>query len=170
MKNEAVLKNVNDGKVTSDNSSHPVGTTLGTVGGAAVGIAGTIATAAAAGAVVGPAGAALGAAVGAVAGAFSGHQIAAQVNPKEEDLFWREAYSTRPYVTAGAKYETYQPAYTYGIESYSSNPQTSFDKIEPSLAQDWNNRRGTSTLEWNDAKPAARDAYDRLYARKPSDM
>jgi hypothetical protein len=141
------LKPVNDGKVTSTSSSHPVGTTLGTLGGAAAGVGGAVA-----------AGAAMGAAVG--------HTIAAQINPKDEDLFWRANYSGRPYVKDGSNYTVYQPAYMYGVESYSKNPDRNFDEIEPTLSEDWYKTRGNSTLDWEEAKLASRDAYERLHSRK----
>jgi hypothetical protein len=160
------LKPVNDGKVTSTSSSHPVGTTLGTLGGAAAGVGGAVAAGAAMGAAVGPAGAALGAAVGGVVGAMTGHTIAAQINPKDEDLFWRANYSGRPYVKDGSNYTVYQPAYMYGVESYSKNPDRNFDEIEPTLSEDWYKTRGNSTLDWEEAKLASRDAYERLHSRK----
>lgn len=162
VKTKPDLKDVNDGQVTSHNSSHPVGTTLGTVGGAAAGVAGAVVSGAAVGAAVGPAGAAIGAAVGGVVGAMTGHEIAAQINPKEEDLYWRANYSTRPYIKSGTDYEIYRPAYRYGVESYSRYPDRSFDEIESDLESKWDSARGDSDLEWKDAKYASRDAYDRL--------
>lgn len=160
------LKPVNDGKVTSNLSSHPLGTTLGTVGGAAAGVGGAVVAGAASGAVVGPAGAALGAAVGGVVGAMTGHTIAAQVNPKDEDLFWRSHYVERHYVKDGQNYTIYQPAFMYGVESYSKNPDRDFDELESTLSEDWYKTRGNSPLDWEDAKLATRDAYERLQNRK----
>jgi hypothetical protein len=156
------LKNVNDGKVTSNVSSHPIGTTLGTIGGAAVGASSAAITGAAVGLAVGPAGAAVGAAVGAVAGAMTGHIMAGQINPKEEDLYWRANYSNRPYINSGSNYTVYQPAYMYGVDSFAKHDGRSFDEIENDLGENWDSARGTSTLEWDDARHATRDAYDRL--------
>lgn len=156
------LKSVNDGKVTSRNSSHPVGTVVGTVAGAAAGIEGAIIAGAAAGMAVGPAGAAIGAAVGAVAGAMVGHTIAGEINPQTEDLFWRSNFTARPYVPAGSDYTLYQPAYMYGVDSFSQFKGKNFDDIEPQLGQKWDTVRGTSTLDWDIAREASRDAYNRL--------
>lgn len=156
------LKSVNDGKVTSNSSSHAVGTTLGLAGGAVAGISGTIVAGAAIGSSVGPAGAALGAAVGGVIGAMTGHDIAAQINPKEEDLYWRANYKERTYIKAGKNYTAYQPAYMYGINSFLANRGKSFEEIESELGEKWGAVRGTSSLDWNDAKHASRDAYNRL--------
>lgn len=156
------MKDVNDGKVTSSNSSHPVGTTVGTVGGMASGVAGAIVAGAATGSTVGPLGAAVGAVVGGAIGAGTGHEIAAQINPKAEDLYWRNNYSSRPYVTSGAEYTTYQPAYKYGVDSFSEYKGKSFDEVESDLGNRWDTVRGDSSLDWDAAKPATRDAYNRL--------
>jgi hypothetical protein len=156
------LKSVNDGKVSSSSSSHPVGTTLGTIGGIAAGVSGAVVTGAALGSAAGPLGAAVGAVIGGGIGAGVGHKIAAEINPKAEDLFWRENYNTRPYVLAESDYDDYQPAYRYGVDSYVSHPDSDFDMLEPGLSKDWHSSRGESKLEWQDAKHATRDAYERL--------
>ena len=87
---------------------HPVGSGTGAAAGAATGAAvGT--------AVGGPGvGTLVGAAVGAVAGGLVGHGVAEAINPTEEDAYWRENYSKRPYAQGGRSYEHYQPAYKYG--------------------------------------------------------
>src|SRR4030095_9317710 len=74
---------------------------------------GGAAAGAASGAVGGPVGSAVGAVVGGVAGGLAGKGAAEAVNPTVEDTYWRQNYSTRPYVTTGATYDTYQPAYRY---------------------------------------------------------
>jgi hypothetical protein len=161
-----VRKDVNDGKVTSSESSHPVGTILGTVGGMAAGVTGAVVTGSAIGSAAGPVGAAVGAVIGGAIGAGAGHEIAAQINPKAEDLFWRNNYQGRPYVLAGSAYEVYQPAYRYGVDTYRKTPDRDFDEIEPSLSGDWYTLRGDSTLDWDTARHAARDAYQRLQQNK----
>jgi hypothetical protein len=129
------------------------------VGGAAGGVAGGAAAGAAAGGMTGPVGAAVGAAVGAVAGAVAGRMRA---DPAVENAYWRDNYSSRPYVSGGTTYDDYEPAYRYGIESYSKYPDLSFDEVEPDLERDWAKARGRSSLEWERAKHAARDAWHRL--------
>jgi hypothetical protein len=157
-----VRKDVNDGQVTSSESSHPIGTVLGTVAGMAAGISGAVVSGAAVGAVAGPLGAAIGAVIGGGIGAGVGHEIAAQINPHAEDLFWRENYITRPYVITGSDFETYSPAYRYGMDTYAKFPDSDFDDIEPSLSHEWYNTRGTSKLDWNIARHATRDAFEKL--------
>ena len=129
------------------------------VGGAAGGVAGGAAAGALAGGLTGPAGAAIGALVGAVAGAIAGRN--AKADPAVEDTYWRDNFSSRPYA-AGAQYDDYQPAYRYGLDSYSKYPNRSFDDVEPELSRDWGSVRGKSSLEWENAKHASRDAWLRV--------
>ena len=41
-------------------------------------------------------------------------------------------------------------------------PGGSFDDVEPELGRAWNSRRGPSSLEWDRAKHASRDAWQRV--------
>jgi hypothetical protein len=135
--------------------AHPVGTGLGAVaGGAAAGaLAGTMA---------GPVGTAVGAVAGAVAGGLAGNQIAKAIDPTAEEAYWRQNYSSRPYVTSGATFDEYGPAYRYGVDSFGRYEGRSFDQAEPELMRDWDRSKGTSKLTWDNAKHAARDSWQRL--------
>ena len=130
------------------------------VGGAAGGVAGGAAAGAAVGGMTGPVGAAVGAAVGAVAGAVAGRM--AKADPEAEDAYWRDNYTGRPYVEQGSSYDDYSPAYRYGVDAHSRYPNRSFDEIEPDLSRDWGTSRGRSSLEWERAKHATRDAWQRV--------
>jgi hypothetical protein len=130
-------------------------------GGAAGGVAGGALAGAAAGGLTGPVGAAIGAAVGAVAGALGGKAIADRVKPEAEGDYWSKNYSSRPYVRSGASYDEYGPAYRLGYERYANYNGRTFDEAEPDLRRDWDLRRGGSSLAWEDAKHATRDAYER---------
>ena len=130
------------------------------VGGAAGGVAGGAAAGAAVGGMTGPVGAAVGAAVGAVAGAIAGRM--AKADPEAEDAYWRDNYTGRPYVDQGSSYDDYSPAYRYGVDAYSRYPNRSFDEVEPELSRDWGTTRGRSSLEWERAKHATRDAWQRV--------
>lgn len=148
--------------MNNDNSTDKkaAGTGAGIVGGAALGgVAGGATAGALAGGVTGPVGAAIGAAVGAVAGAVMGRKAA---DPAIEDSYWRENHSNRPYARKDVGFDHYQPAYRAGVESFNQNPTRSFDDVEPELGRDWNRARGKSSLEWEHARPAARDAWNRL--------
>jgi bacterioferritin (cytochrome b1) len=130
-------------------------------GGAVGGIAGGAMAGAAAGGLGGPAGAAIGAAVGAVAGAMGGKAIANRINPEVEDKHWRASYSSQPYVKSGSSYDDYGPAYRLGYERYPDYHGRSFEEAESELQRDWESRRGSSRLTWNEAKQATRDAFNR---------
>ncbi|MBL8793537.1 MAG: YsnF/AvaK domain-containing protein [Planctomycetia bacterium] len=143
----------NEDPITGEPGAHPVGVGLGTAGGAAAGAAG--------GAVLGPVGAVVGAVIGGVAGGLAGKGVAEAIDPTEEDRYWRKHYRTRPYFNTGEKYETYQPAYHYGISSQQKYATKSFDDAEAGLKRGWNKARGESTLDWDRARDAVRDAYDR---------
>lgn len=132
---------------------------VGAVGGAvAGGVIGGATAGALAGGVTGPVGAAIGAAVGAVAGAV----MKKSADPVVEDTYWRDNHSTRPYARKDVSFDHYQPAYRAGVDSYNRNPGRSFDEIEPELGREWGRARGSSSLEWEHARPAARDAFDRV--------
>ncbi len=133
------------------------------LGGVAGGVAGGAAAGAAIGGMTGPVGAAVGAVAGAAVGALAGKGVA-NADPVAEDTYWRDNYSTRPYAS-GASYDEYGPAYHYGVDSYSKYQGRSFDDVDSELSRDWGSTRGTSTLEWDRARPAARDAWQRLSDR-----
>lgn len=137
--------------------SHPVGVGVGATGGAATG--------AAIGSMGGPVGTIVGGAVGAVVGGLAGKAVAEGIDPTVEDTFWRDSYINRPYVKAGLEYRDYQPAYRYGWETASRYPGKSFDDIEDEIEGGWTTTRGDSSLTWNEAKLATRDAWERAKAR-----
>ena len=148
-------KDANRDAITGAPGAHPLGTGLGAaVGGMAAG--------AAAGTVAGPVGTIAGAAVGAVLGGMAGKGVAEKVDPTIEDAYWRENYTSRPYVTSGSTFDDYGPAYQYGVENYSRYPGRSFDDIEADLSRDWQRSKGKSSLTWENAKHAARDSWQRV--------
>ena len=111
----------------------------------------------------GPVGAAVGALAGAAVGALAGKGVA-NADPVEEDTYWRDNYASRPYVS-GASYDEFGPAYRYGVDSYSKYQGRSFDEVDADLSRDWGSTRGKSSLDWERARPAARDAWQRLSDR-----
>lgn len=134
--------------------SHPVETGIGAaVAGAASGMA--------VGAVTGPVGAAIGAAVGAVAGGYAGKGVGELIDPTTEDNWLRDNYKTRPYVRQGDTFETHLPAYRYGAQAESRYGEGRFEEMEHDLERDWANVKDRGSLEWDRAREAARDAYDR---------
>jgi hypothetical protein len=60
-------------------------------------------------------------------------------------------------------YDEFGPAYAYGISSYDVHRGRAFDEVEGGLRYGWNDsRETTSSLSWDHAKHAVRDAWDRL--------
>ncbi|HEX5803390.1 MAG TPA: hypothetical protein VFY24_10220 [Azospira sp.] len=135
--------------------AHPVGTGVGAaVGGAAAG--------AAAGTVAGPVGTVVGAAVGAIVGGLAGKSVAEAIDPTVEDAYWRDNFKSRPYAANATSFDDYAPAYGYGVSSYTKYPGRSFDDVEADLSHDWGSARGASKLEWDQARYATRDAWERI--------
>jgi phage tail tape-measure protein len=136
-----------------DLADHHLATGLGAGGGALAG--------AAAGAGGGPVGMAAGAAIGAVAGGAVGKGTAKVVNPHDEDRYWSNAYRDRPYYDSALSYDDYRPAYDLGYRTRASIADGTFEQAERRLSQDWAMAKGESRLTWEQAKLAARDAWDR---------
>jgi len=145
--------------------AHPVGVGVGAAAGGATGAAiGSVIPGA--GTLVG---ATIGAVVGGVAGGYAGKGVAEAINPTEEDRYWRDAHSKRPYFNASSGYNydsDYAPAYRYGHTSYSRTPNQRFEDVEDSLQADWDTSREKSKLDWDSARHAIRDAWDRADSSK----
>jgi hypothetical protein len=134
--------------------SHPVGVGLGGTGGAVAG--------AAIGSLLGPIGTLIGGAIGTVAGAAAGKGVAERVDPTGEADYWRTEYAARPYYDRNYKYEDYAPAYEYGSNLRASSGALAWDdSLESQARSDWENVKAKSSLTWEKAKDAVRDAFDR---------
>ena len=64
------------------------------------------------------------------------------IDPTVEDRYWKDNYSSRPYVTSGASYNDYGPAYRYGYETYPKYHGKTFDDVESDLSQRLGPRQG----------------------------
>jgi hypothetical protein len=147
----------NEDPITGQPGAHPVGAGVGAaLGGAAAG--------AAAGAVAGPPGAVVGAVVGGVAGGLAGKAAGEAIDPTEEETYWRDNFASRDYVGTGETFDTYRPAYSYGVQHAQSRQGRSFAEVEPELKTDWG-RANQGGLDWDRARPAVRGAYDRVCSR-----
>jgi hypothetical protein len=155
MERKEERKDANRDPISGAPGAHPVGTGLGAA-------AGGMAAGAAAGTVAGPVGTVIGAAVGAIAGGLAGKGIAEMIDPTVEEAYWRENYTNRDYVTSGAKFDDWGPAYMYGVENYPRYEGRSFDEVEPELSRDWQRAKGRSSLTWDHARNATRDSWQRL--------
>jgi len=152
--------------ITGEHGAHPVGAGVGAaIGGAAAG--------AAAGAVAGPIGTVVGTVAGGVAGGLAGKEVAEQIDPTAEEEYWRKEYANRNYYDPTVGYPKVGPAYQYGWESRVEYGDRHWDEVEPDLAHEWPNRRGKSSLDWGRARPATRDAWDRVdtsFRANPNDV
>jgi uncharacterized protein YcfJ len=136
--------------------AHPIGTAIGAAAGgiAAGAAAGTLAA--------GPIGTAVGAAIGAVAGGLGGKTIAEHYDPTVEEAHWRDRFEREPYFQGGMTFDDYAPAYRLGGESRSRIADKSFEDVEDQLADRYDQVRGESRLDWDDAREATRAGWNRL--------
>jgi uncharacterized protein (TIGR02271 family) len=138
--------------------SHPIGTGVGAAGGGAAG--------AAIGAAGGPVGSAIGLVTGAVAGGLAGKGVAEAVNPTEEEAYWREHHARQPYSRPDRSYDDYAGAYRTGFEGYARYASSGrrYEEVESDLRRDYESR-GSSAVSWDEARSAARAAWDRIDRR-----
>jgi uncharacterized protein (TIGR02284 family) len=80
--------------------------------------------------------------------------------PAGEADYWREAFSREPYYESGRSFEEYAPAYELGWVGYGLYGGD-FDAANRVMANDWELRKGLSTLSWEQARPATRAAWQR---------
>jgi len=163
--------------LTGEPGAHPIGTGIGAATAGATG--------AALGSSVGPFGTALGAVIGAVVGGLIGKGFAEGLDPTAEDAYWREHHSSQSFADKERKYEEYSEAYRSGYTGYREG--INFDEREADLRMEYeggpqkseaevdhtsadaavipgsiqNNLR-TDPLHWDEAREAARAAYDRV--------
>jgi hypothetical protein len=150
--------------LSGEPGAHPVGTGVGAAGAGAVG-------AAIGGAIGGPVGAVVGAVVGSVGGGLAGKEVAERIDPTVEDAYWRDNYTSRPYVESDYTYDDYAPAYRTGYESFARHVGTgkTYDEVEPELRRDYESSHGNARLGWEKAKHASRDAWNRVERAIPGD-
>ncbi|MDB9693625.1 hypothetical protein [Acinetobacter nosocomialis] len=150
----------------SESGENLVATGAGTLGGAAVG--------AAFGVVGGPSGAVVGGIIGGVIGAIAGNDIAQTNNQKddsndwqEEDNYWRENYKKMPYYIEDKNLEydrDYRAAYRLGYENrVDNNAGINFSEVESKLKTKWEQVKGSSRLQWEEAKFAVEDGLKKIH-------
>lgn len=97
----------------------------------------------------------------ATVGALGGVPAPVVIDTASEDTYWRKNFKSRPYAQATAGYESYRPAYLYGVEATARHEGKSFEEAEGSLRRGWGKARGDSELTWPKAREAVKDAFDR---------
>jgi len=144
----------NPDPITKAPGAHPIETGVGAaLGGAAAGMA--------AGVAAGPVGAVVGAVAGAVAGGYGGKAFGEWIDPTTDDAWLKENFQSRPYVKKGETFDTYTPAYRYGGQAEAQHQGRSFNEIENNVRTDYEKTPAAQSMDWNRAKPAVQDAYDR---------
>lgn len=176
----------NPDPITGAPGAHPTGVGIGAAAGGATGIGAAIAVGAATGSVAGPIGTAIGIIAGAVVGGYVGKGIGEKVDPTEDDNYWRENHKGRPYVKSNYDYDRdLSPAYKYGAvagmgvgDDYDrplNTPDTTsgtaavagstgsrrFEDYDNDFRSGWDKVKGKSSLAYEDARDAIRDAFDR---------
>jgi hypothetical protein len=104
----------------------------------------------------------IGIAAGAVAGGLAGKGAAEVINPSEEEHYWQEVYLHEPYYLNGKPYEYYAPAYRTGWEGRIRNDGRSFEDAESDLKAVYDQTRTKHDPDWQDVRPAAQAAWDRV--------
>jgi uncharacterized protein (TIGR02284 family) len=141
--------------ISKEPGAHPVGTGVGAaMGGVAAG--------AAAGMVGGPVGAVVGGVAGAIAGGMGGKEAAEALDPTAQEAYWRDNHTLEPYYENGRPFDDYAPAYRLGVEGRRDYPG-SFEEAEMRLADRWDTYRGSSSLDWSQARMASRAAWNRTH-------
>jgi hypothetical protein len=154
-------RGANPDPTTGEPGSPPLGTATGSASSAAAG-------APAGAAIGGPVGAVVGGGAGAVFGAGARHAAGEAVNPTLELNHWKSVYESRPYYRKGRTFESYEPAYRYGLESAGQPAfgSKTFEEVELDLTAGWLYWPGASQTSWTDWRPheplSPRDVGPRL--------
>ncbi len=103
---------------------------------------------------------------------ISGHDRQGTTGPgtlwaAAQDAYWRKRFIDREYVDPERDYEYYRPAYRYGWEARDHHGDRAFQDVEQELRQGWDPVR--MGLEWQEARPAVRDAFEKRSTTEWSD-
>jgi hypothetical protein len=134
--------------------THPVAATLGALaaGGATGAVVGTTA---------GPVGTAVGAVLGALAGALGGDAVASSIVEVIGAARSRKSRKARTDLVLRVTFQDYAGAHAFGAGVRSRYPGAHFVRLDSQLADDWARTHGESRLTWTQARPAAREAWER---------
>jgi hypothetical protein len=85
-----------------------------------------------------------------------------------EESYWRNNYSTRPYIGNNRDFDYWSPAYRYGYDAAQRFQGHRWDEVETDLRTDWDRyeHRGNTRATWEQVKDAVRDGWDRIMGRK----
>lgn len=146
-------RDLNRDAITGEPGSHPIGAGVGAASGAATG--------AVAGSLGGPIGAGIGGVAGAIVGGLIGKGIGEAVDPTEDE-YWRARHADTDYYRGEYTYDDYEPAYRLGYNAADASEEAhTYDEADAQLEKLYGDRRGESRLEYDLARPAVREAYER---------
>jgi hypothetical protein len=143
--------------------------TLGVAFGA---MAGSAASATAGLAMGGPAGMVVGAIAGGLAGAYSALSVEKDFGRAFDRGYWQDHYPSSTCYDAETRFDTYEPAYRLGWESYfAEGEERAREDRERQLQEEWeSNREAGDGLDWRRAREATREAWQRaarIFPRGP---
>jgi hypothetical protein len=93
--------------------------------------------------------------------------MANDIDPSEEERYWRENYKSRSYFQRGRDFPFYAAAYRFGWESASRMDYFGrrFEDVEKDLSTNWMRAHGNLRSGWDDVRGATRDAFERVQNR-----
>ena len=181
----------NPDPITKAPGAHPTGVGIGAAAGGATGVGAAIAVGAATGSVAGPIGTAIGIIAGAIVGGYVGKAAGEAVDPTEDVTYWKGEHKNRPYYNKDDDFDRdFAPAYRYGsvagmgvgddydrpLNQTGSTSGTSaavggdalvngysksYDDHDDDFRAGWDKVKGKSSLSYEKARDAIRDAFDR---------
>jgi len=112
----------------------------------------------------GPLGTLIGGAIGAIAGGGAGHASAEAIDPTREEAYWRAESANASYRKDDYDFDRdMHPAYAVGYANRGRYPADArFEDHEDDLRRSWEEVKGESRMQWNDARMASQDAWNRL--------
>jgi hypothetical protein len=85
---------------------------------------------------------------------------------ESEKSYWRENWSTRPYVSADRGFEFYSSGYRYGFESAHKHGAKQWADAEGELRSGWDKYEHRGEVAWEHIKEAVRDGWNRIAHRE----
>jgi hypothetical protein len=82
-----------------------------------------------------------------------------------EEQYWRNSFTTRPYVNADRGFDFYKPGYRYGYESATRYRGRNWNDVEGDLRTGWDKYEHRGQGAWENVKDAVRDAWNRVTGR-----
>ena len=132
-------------------------------------VAGMIAGTAIGTVVAGPVGALIGAVTGGISGVIGGKVAGEMLDPSAESEYWMHHHAGQPFVDPEKDYADYEPAYRAGYNNFT--PGATFEQAEEDIKRYYGENGGAGRLEWEEARPAAKAAWQRMeYIFRPEDM